>query len=180
MAIVSTGCAEAQDRVSAEIKADFVSHYIWRGQDLGDFAVQPTLGVGWRGLSLSAWEAQGLQILKTQKNLISRSGIRLEALMQASPTTGLIPRIPNILSINHTRHPMCLRQPSDMTLVRQLFHGSPILPETMESTRVGSEHIHHISKLLSRLSWEACRGLAPLGQCLTPPISIPMSTVFPW
>lgn len=60
MAIVSTGRVEAQDKVSAEIKADFVSQYIWRGQDLGDFAVQPTLGVEWRGLSLSAWGSTGI------------------------------------------------------------------------------------------------------------------------
>lgn len=50
----------AQEQVSAEIKADFVSQYIWRGQDMGDFSVQPTLGVEWRGLSLNAWGSTGI------------------------------------------------------------------------------------------------------------------------
>lgn len=45
---------------TAEIKADFVSQYIWRGQDLGDCSLQPTLRVGWKGLSLTAWGSVGL------------------------------------------------------------------------------------------------------------------------
>ncbi len=52
--------AYADDDFEAEIKADFVSQYIWRGQDLGDFSVQPTLGVAWKGLSLSAWGSVGI------------------------------------------------------------------------------------------------------------------------
>lgn len=51
---------KAQDKVTADIRADFVSQYIWRGQDLGDFSVQPTLGVAWRGLSLTAWGSTGI------------------------------------------------------------------------------------------------------------------------
>ncbi len=46
--------------VEAEIKADFVSQYVWRGQEMGDFAVEPTLGISWRGISLSAWGNVGL------------------------------------------------------------------------------------------------------------------------
>lgn len=45
----------AQERVEATASADFVSQYVWRGQDLGGISVQPTLGLSWRGLSLSAW-----------------------------------------------------------------------------------------------------------------------------
>lgn len=50
----------AKSEFEADIKADFVSQYIWRGQDLGDFSIQPTLGVSWRGLSLSAWGNYGI------------------------------------------------------------------------------------------------------------------------
>ena len=52
--------ALAQDKVETTVKADFVNEYIWRGQKLGDVAVQPTLGVGYKGLSLTAWGSYGL------------------------------------------------------------------------------------------------------------------------
>lgn len=58
--LMTTAAASAQDKVSAEIKADFVSQYIWRGQDLGDFSVQPTLGASWKGVSLTAWGNYGI------------------------------------------------------------------------------------------------------------------------
>ncbi len=50
----------AQDKVEGTVSADLVSNYIWRGQHLGDCAVQPTLGVAYKGLSLSAWGSYGL------------------------------------------------------------------------------------------------------------------------
>ena len=37
-----------------------MNEYIWRGLKLGDVAVQPTLGVGYKGLSLTAWGSYGL------------------------------------------------------------------------------------------------------------------------
>ena len=46
--------------VDLSISGDIVSSYIWRGQDLGSAAVQPTLGVEYTGLSLSAWGSSGL------------------------------------------------------------------------------------------------------------------------
>lgn len=52
--------AKAQDKVEATVQADFVSQYIWRGQDLGDVSLQPTLGIAYKGLSLSAWGSIGL------------------------------------------------------------------------------------------------------------------------
>ncbi|MCM1076929.1 MAG: hypothetical protein NC411_06180 [Bacteroides sp.] len=58
--MISAMSLSAQDKVEAEIKADFVSQYIWRGQDMGDFSLQPTLGVAWRGLSLTAWGSTGI------------------------------------------------------------------------------------------------------------------------
>ena len=52
--------AIAQDKFKATIAADFVSNYIWRGQDMGNVSLQPTLGVAYKGLSLSAWGSVGL------------------------------------------------------------------------------------------------------------------------
>lgn len=52
--------ASAQDKIEASIGADVVSQYIWRGQDLGDISVQPTLGLSYKGLSLTAWGSYGL------------------------------------------------------------------------------------------------------------------------
>ena len=59
--MIATGySATAQDEIETTVAADFVSSYIWRGQDLGSAAVQPTLGVGYKGLSLTAWGSYGL------------------------------------------------------------------------------------------------------------------------
>lgn len=52
--------ATAQDKVETTIAADVVSQYIWRGQDLGSISLQPTLGLGYKGLSLSAWGNVGI------------------------------------------------------------------------------------------------------------------------
>lgn len=50
----------AQDSVQVTLEADFVSLYIWRGQDLGHVSVQPTLGVSYKGLSLSVFGNAGI------------------------------------------------------------------------------------------------------------------------
>ena len=60
MALVMSMTAFAQDEIETTIGADFVNQYVWRGQDLGSTAVQPTLGVAYKGLSLSAWGSCGL------------------------------------------------------------------------------------------------------------------------
>lgn len=51
---------EAQEKVNATVEADVVNQYIWRGQELGNTAFQPTLGIDYKGLSLSAWGSVGL------------------------------------------------------------------------------------------------------------------------
>ena len=45
----------AQDKVEATVSADVVNQYIWRGTKCGEASVQPTLGVAYKGLSLTAW-----------------------------------------------------------------------------------------------------------------------------
>ena len=59
--MMATGwSAMAQDTVETTVAADFVNQYIWRGQDLGNTAIQPTLGVAYKGLSLTAWGSVGV------------------------------------------------------------------------------------------------------------------------
>lgn len=60
MSVIPYTHSYAEDNFNAEIKADFVSQYIWRGQDMGDFSIQPTLGIAWKDLSLSAWGSVGI------------------------------------------------------------------------------------------------------------------------
>ena len=50
----------SQRKIETTLGADFVNTYVWRGQELGHAAVQPTLGVGYKGLSLAAWGSYGL------------------------------------------------------------------------------------------------------------------------
>ena len=56
----ATAVEAQKTKVEATIGADVVNQYIWRGQDLGHTAFQPTLGISYKGLSLSAWGSVGL------------------------------------------------------------------------------------------------------------------------
>lgn len=47
--------AAAQDKLEGTIGTDVVSSYIWRGQKAGNFSLQPTAGISYKGLSLGAW-----------------------------------------------------------------------------------------------------------------------------
>ena len=60
MMLVASTTTFAQDEIETTVSSDVVSSYIWRGQDLGSVAVQPTLGVAYKGLSLSAWGSYGI------------------------------------------------------------------------------------------------------------------------
>jgi len=60
MGMVMSMTAIAQDEIETTVSGDVVSSYIWRGQDLGSTALQPTFGIGFKGLSLSAWGSYGL------------------------------------------------------------------------------------------------------------------------
>lgn len=60
MGMVMSMTTLAQDEVETTVAADVVSSYIWRGQDLGSTAIQPTLGIGYKGLSLTAWGSYGI------------------------------------------------------------------------------------------------------------------------
>ncbi len=60
--MIATGIgANAQDNeVETTVSADVVSSYVWRGMDCGSAAIQPTLGIAYKGLSLTAWGSYGL------------------------------------------------------------------------------------------------------------------------
>jgi hypothetical protein len=59
--MMATGwSATAQEEMEVTVAADVVNQYIWRGQDLGNVSLQPTLGVGYKGLSLTGWGSVGL------------------------------------------------------------------------------------------------------------------------
>ena len=60
MSLIGATAIKAQDKVEATISADMVNQYIWRGQELGNTAFQPTLGIGYKGLSLTAWGSVGM------------------------------------------------------------------------------------------------------------------------
>ena len=60
MGLVMSMSTIAQDEIETTISGDIVSRYIWRGQDLGDVSLQPTLGIGYKGFSLTAWGNVGL------------------------------------------------------------------------------------------------------------------------
>ena len=59
LGLIAGATTHAQE-IETTVSADIVSQYIWRGQDLGSAAVQPTLGIGYKGLSLTAWGSYGL------------------------------------------------------------------------------------------------------------------------
>ena len=69
LSVANVATAGAQDKVEAILGMDLVNQYIWRGQDMGDMSLQPTLGVAWKGLSLSAWGSVGITSPEDDKEL---------------------------------------------------------------------------------------------------------------
>ena len=61
--------AREKAEVEPTLGADLVSQYIWRGQDLGNVSLQPTLGIGYKGLSLTAWGSVGFTRAEDTKEL---------------------------------------------------------------------------------------------------------------
>ena len=67
VAMMASVPAAAQDKVEAEVGADLVSGYIWRGQDLGNVSIQPSLSLAYKGFSLSAWGSVGFEKSDTKE-----------------------------------------------------------------------------------------------------------------
>ena len=67
MTVSSASGLSAQTGVEAHVGADLVSGYIWRGQDLGGISIQPSAGIAYKGLSLSAWGSVGFESKDTKE-----------------------------------------------------------------------------------------------------------------
>lgn len=67
MSCFGMASANAQDTAEPTLGADFVSQYIWRGTDCGNISVQPSLGVSYKGLSVSAWGSVGFDASDTKE-----------------------------------------------------------------------------------------------------------------
>lgn len=62
--------AGAQDnKFDASVGADVVSGYVWRGQNLGNAAIQPSASVSYGGISLGAWGSYGIADADDTKEL---------------------------------------------------------------------------------------------------------------
>ncbi len=69
MGLVMSMTTFAQNKIETTISGDIVSNNIWRGQDLGNVSLQPTLGIGYKGFSLTAWGSVGLSNSEDAKML---------------------------------------------------------------------------------------------------------------
>ncbi len=58
-ALVAT-VAPLHAEIETTVGADVVSRYIWRGMELGDAALQPSLGISAGGFSASLWGSTGI------------------------------------------------------------------------------------------------------------------------
>ena len=58
---------EEKAKVEGILQADFVSQYVWRGLKCGGVSVQPSLGIEYKGLSLSAWGSIGFNPTDTKE-----------------------------------------------------------------------------------------------------------------
>jgi hypothetical protein len=58
-AVLIPATGMSQTKVEATAGADLVSSYIWRGEDCGHISIQPTAGLAYKGLSLTAWGSVG-------------------------------------------------------------------------------------------------------------------------
>lgn len=78
--IIGIATAGAQDKIETDVHGDLVSQYIWRGQELGGGSLQPTLGIGYKGFSLSAWGNVGVVDATDTKELDVTVGYKIGGL----------------------------------------------------------------------------------------------------
>lgn len=57
--VLVTMPAGAQEKLEGSVSADFISHYVWRGQDKGRFSIQPAATLSWQGLSIGMYGSTG-------------------------------------------------------------------------------------------------------------------------
>ncbi len=66
--IPMTACGQ-DNKFDASVGADFVSGYVWRGQNLGSAAIQPFASVSYEGIILGAWGSYGIADATDTKEL---------------------------------------------------------------------------------------------------------------
>lgn len=171
--------AMAQDEVETSIGADIVSQYYWRGQDLGAVSLQPTLGIGYKGLSLTAWGSVGLSQPEDTKEfdltLAYETGgfhIGVTDYWFNSPNEKYF-----AYKAHETSHVFEANVGYDFGPLA--LTGTPTSPATMESTRMATVLIHLISRLPLHSSWVVATGRQALVQCHLPPPFMVMPTVLP-
>ena len=77
-----------ENQIETMLSGDIVSSYIWRGQDLGSAALQPTFGIAYKGLSLSAWGSYGFadpQDTKEMDLTLSYTGAAMDSPTRRTP-----------------------------------------------------------------------------------------------
>ena len=90
MGMMLSSTALAQEEIETSISGDVVSSYIWRGMDAGSVSLQPTFGVGYKGLSLTAWGSYGLTDPADTKEFDLTLGYRTICLKPTSATTSAL------------------------------------------------------------------------------------------
>lgn len=58
---------EPEPSIDVSVGGDLVSSYIWRGVDCAGTSFQPSLSLGWKGLSLSGWGSVGIDKTDTKE-----------------------------------------------------------------------------------------------------------------
>lgn len=61
LTLCSLYTASAQDKPEPYLDAAIVSHYMWRGQDLGNVCFQPEIGITWKGFDLNLEGSTGFR-----------------------------------------------------------------------------------------------------------------------
>ena len=61
----------AQDKAETYLDADIVSHYMWRGTDMGGISIQPEMSVKWKGLKVKADGNVGFESTDTKELNVS-------------------------------------------------------------------------------------------------------------
>ncbi len=67
--ISMTTLAQENEKLKAEVSADFVSSYLWRGLSVSDASVQPKVALDYRGLSFELWGSYDLAGSKDFKEI---------------------------------------------------------------------------------------------------------------
>ena len=177
---------KAQDGVEASIGADVVSQYIWRGQNLGNAAIQPTVGLSYKGLSLSAWGSTGITEASDTKEFDLTLSYATEGFhvgvtdywfdKATNYKSGYIEDA-NISSMVLMARPTLTRPMSAMTSEYSLLTGTPTSPETMVLTRTVTAPTQAILRLVLLSNSLLATGKPQSVLCLTERTSIVRLTV---